>query len=70
MSARRVRDKWRPAQQPPTEPLAYSSPLHAEEEESVYTPETPDVPVEETPPVKTIWDKIDEYGGEQAINLQ
>jgi hypothetical protein len=58
MSARRVRDKWRPTQQP-TQPLAYrpSSPMRFEETNA---------PINEEP-VKTVWDKIDEYGGEQAI---
>ena len=69
MTFARVRDKWRPTQQP-TEPLAYASPLHQEE----YVTETPEEQAGMTgaemppPPDKTLWDVMDEYGGLPAIN--
>ena len=63
MTARRIRDKWRP-----TQPLAYASPLHQEEFATQTPEEQAGMMGGEMPPVKTLWDKIDEYGGMPAIN--
>ena len=65
MSFKRVRDKWRPNQQP-TQPLTYTSPLHQEE----FATETPEeqAGIAGTEIPTTLWDKIDDYGGMPVVN--